>query len=98
MLVKNKMGWKLIEYVDIEEKDIKQYPNVTGAYAILKIADKYVVGYNGWRKQWEFIALKGKGSDCEAGIFFSWRDTDKIMSGKHHRREAAATTNLKSLN
>ena len=56
MLVKNKMGWKLIEYIDIEEKDIEQYPNVTGAYAILKIADKYVVGYNAWRKQWEFPA------------------------------------------
>ena len=24
--------------------------------AILKIADKYIVGYNPWRKQWEFPA------------------------------------------
>ena len=37
----------------------------------------------------EFIALMGKGSDCEAGIYFSWRDTDKIISAKHDRREAA---------
>ena len=37
----------------------------------------------------EFIALKGKGSDCEAGIYFSWRDTDKIRSAKHGRRKAA---------
>jgi len=36
-----------------------------------------------------FIALKGKGSDCEAGIFFFWRDTDKIKSAEHGRREAA---------
>ncbi len=28
--------------------------------------------------KFEFIALKGKGSDCEAGIYFSWRDADKI--------------------
>lgn len=56
MLAKNKSGWKLIEYIDVEEEDIDQYQNVTGAYAILKIADKYVVGYNGWRKQWEFPA------------------------------------------
>lgn len=56
MLAKNKSGWKLIEYIDIKEKDIEKYPNVTGAYAILKIVGKYVVGYNGWRKQWEFPA------------------------------------------
>ena len=37
----------------------------------------------------EFIALMGKGSDCEAGICFSWRDTDKIISAKHDRRVAA---------
>ena len=46
MLAKNKSGWKLLEYIDIEEDDIEQYHNVTGAYAILRIADKYVVGYN----------------------------------------------------
>ena len=56
MLAKNKSGWILLEYIDIEEKDIEKYENVTGAYAILKIKDKYVIGYNGWRKQWEFPA------------------------------------------
>lgn len=56
MLAKNKSGWKLLEYVDIKEKDIEKYSNVTGAYAILKVGNKYVVGYNGWRKQWEFPA------------------------------------------
>lgn len=56
MLAKNKNGWKLIEYIDIKEDEINQYQNVTGAYVILKIGDKYVVGYNGWRKQWEFPA------------------------------------------
>lgn len=56
VLASNRSGWKLIEYIDIQEDDIEQYQNVTGAYAILRIADKYVVGYNGWRKQWEFPA------------------------------------------
>lgn len=56
MLARNKSGWTLLEYIDIEEKNIDKYQNVTGAYAILKIADKYVIGYNGWRKQWEFPA------------------------------------------
>ena len=56
MLAKNKSGWKLIEYIDIQEEDIDRYENVTGAYAILKVADKYVIGYNSWRQQWEFPA------------------------------------------
>ena len=56
MLAKNKSGWELIEYIDIKEEDICHYENVTGAYAILKVADQYVVGYNSWRQQWEFPA------------------------------------------
>ena len=58
MLAENKSRWKLIEYIDIEEDEIEKYLDVTGAYAILKIGDKYVVGYNGWRKQWEFPAIR----------------------------------------
>lgn len=56
MLAINKSGWKLLEYINIQEDDIKQYKNVTGAYAILRIGAQYVVGYNRWRKQWEFPA------------------------------------------
>lgn len=56
MLAKNKSGWTLLEYMDIKESDISKYQNVTGAYAILKVEDKYVVGFNVWRKQWEFPA------------------------------------------
>ena len=52
MLAKNRSGWTLMEYIDIREDDIDRYPNVTGAYAILRVADKYVVGYNAWRRQW----------------------------------------------
>ena len=43
----------------------------------------------GRRDKLEFIALKGKGSTNEVSIYFSWRDTDKIISAKHDRREAA---------
>lgn len=56
VLAENKSGWKLLEYLDIKETDIDKYINVTGAFAILKIKDKYVLGYNNWRKQWEFPA------------------------------------------
>lgn len=55
-LAQNKSGWTLLEYLYIDEKNISKYENVTGAYAILKIDNKYLIGYNAWRKQWEFPA------------------------------------------
>jgi len=56
MLARNKSGRTLLEYINIEENKINNYENVTGAFAILKVKDKYVVGYNSWREQWEFPA------------------------------------------
>lgn len=53
MLAKNKSGWTLLEYLDIVESDICKYQNVTGSYAILMIKDKFLVGFNNWRNQWE---------------------------------------------
>lgn len=49
ILMSNKSGWSLIEYLNISEDDIGKYHDVTGAYAILRVADKYVIGYNTWR-------------------------------------------------
>lgn len=56
MLAKNKSGWILLEYLEIEENEITDYDNVTGAFAIVKVKDKYLIGYNNWRNQWEFPA------------------------------------------
>ena len=53
MLAKNKCGWSLLEYFDIAESDIGKYQNVTGSYVILMIKDKFLVGFNNWRDQWE---------------------------------------------
>lgn len=56
MIAKNKSGWILHGYVNISEDEISNYTDVTGAYAIIRIKGKYLIGYNGWRKQWEFPA------------------------------------------
>ena len=56
MIAKNRSGWILHEYVDIEEDAINDFPNVTGAYAIIKVRDNYLIGFNDWRNQWEFPA------------------------------------------
>ena len=56
MLAKNKSGWIVHEYLDISESDLVKYKNVTGSYAIIRVKDKYLTGYNNWRDQWEFPA------------------------------------------
>lgn len=56
MIAKNRSGWILHEYINVTEEQITKYTNVTGAYAIVKVGDKYLIGYNAWRKQWEFPA------------------------------------------
>ena len=55
-IAKNKSGWILHEYISIQEEQISEYPNVTDSYAIVKVGDRYLIGYNDWRKQWEFPA------------------------------------------
>ncbi len=54
MLAKNKSGWTLLEYLNIKEEEIGNYENVTGAFAIVTVDGKYIIGYNKWRQQWEF--------------------------------------------
>ena len=55
MLATNKSGLVLLEYLEIKERDISNY-NVTGAFAIIKVGDCYLFGFNNWRKQWELPA------------------------------------------
>ena len=56
MLAQNKSGWKLLEYLNVSEDRISDYENVTGAFAIIKVEGKYLIGFNSWRQQWEFPA------------------------------------------
>ncbi len=56
VIAKNRSGWILHEYINIPEEQISEYQNVTGSYAVVKVGNKYLVGYNDWRKQWEFPA------------------------------------------
>ena len=56
MLAKNKSSWILEDYLYIDEAEIDHYENVTGAFAIIFVGDKVLLGYNAWRKQWELPA------------------------------------------
>lgn len=56
MLAKNKNGWTLLEYLSIPENEISNYCPITGAFAIIEVNGRYLIGFNKWRKQWEFPA------------------------------------------
>jgi 8-oxo-dGTP diphosphatase len=56
VLAKNKSGWTLLEYLKVKEEEINNYDNVTGAFAIMNVHGLYLIGFNNWRKQWEFPA------------------------------------------
>ena len=56
MLAKNKSGWVLLEYLPIEEHELEQYENLTGAFAIVGVGGRFLFGFNAWRQQWELPA------------------------------------------
>lgn len=77
MLAKNRSGWMLLEYLDIPEEEIIHYEKVTGAFAILRVGNQYVIGYNTFRKQWEFPAggIEPGESAREAAVRELWEET-----------------------
>lgn len=56
MIIKNKCGYELLEYIPCNEKEIINYENVTGAGIVVKVNDEFLIGFNNWRKQWEIPA------------------------------------------
>ena len=53
MIAKNKCGYELLEYIPCDEQEIINYKNVTGAGVVYKVGNKYLIGFNDWRMQWE---------------------------------------------
>lgn len=58
MQVVNKGGYKLLEYLKINEDAINNYNNITSAGVVFEVDGKYLIGWNNWRKQWE-LAVGG---------------------------------------
>lgn len=56
MIIKNKCGYELLEYIHCDEQEIINYENVTGAGIVVKVNDEFLIGFNNWRKQWEIPA------------------------------------------
>lgn len=58
MIAENKSGYKLLEYIQINEEDVNKYENITSAGVVFEVNGKYLIGWNNWRKQWE-LAIGG---------------------------------------
>lgn len=52
-MIKNKCGYELLDYIPCKEQEIINYNNVTSAGVVFKVKDKYLIGYNDQRAQWE---------------------------------------------
>lgn len=55
-MIKNKLGYELLEYIPCAENEITKFENVTGAGVVVKVNNKILIGFNNWRKQWEIPA------------------------------------------
>lgn len=82
IFARNRSGWSLLEYIDIEEAEIDQYDRVTGAYAIVCIKGLYLIGFNDWRMQWEFPAGRIEKGETprEAAERELWEETHQKVS------------------
>lgn len=58
MIAENKNGYKLLEYIPINEEDVNKYENIASAGVVFEVNGKYLIGWNNWRKQWE-LAVGG---------------------------------------
>ena len=66
--------------LNISENNIQNYNNLTGAYTILTISGKFLIGYNKWRKQWEFPAerIKKRENARQAAVRELFEGTHQI--------------------
>lgn len=87
MLAKNKSGHILLEYLNVDEREIVKYKNITGAFAIINVKGKFLVGYNNWRKQREFPAGKIENGETpkEAAIRELEEETHQIVNDLEFR-------------
>lgn len=82
MPTRNRSGWSLLEYHNIEEAQIGKYDRVTGAYAIVCIKGHYLIGFNKWREQWELPAggIEEGETPREAAERELWEETHQKVS------------------
>ncbi|RZT23627.1 NUDIX domain-containing protein [Fictibacillus sp. BK138] len=49
-------GIEFLEFINVTEEEIFNYPPLAGSFAVIKCEGKYLMCYNVWREQWELPA------------------------------------------
>lgn len=56
-------GFKFLDFLKVNEEEIKKYNPIAGSFAVIKCAGKVLMVYNKWRKQWELPAGQREGEE-----------------------------------
>lgn len=56
-------GFKFLDFLKINEEEIKKYSPIAGSFAVIKCEGKVLMVYNKWRKQWELPAGQREGEE-----------------------------------
>ncbi|WP_080848326.1 NUDIX domain-containing protein [Cytobacillus gottheilii] len=80
-------GFEFLEFLDINEAEVSEYPRLAGSYAVVKSNNKYLLCYNTFRKQWEFPAGKRENGETpkECAIRELYEETGQIVDDLEFR-------------
>lgn len=56
-------GFKFLDFLVVDEKEIKKYNPIAGSFAVIQCKGKVLMVYNKWRKQWELPAGQREGDE-----------------------------------
>ena len=48
--------YEFVDFLHMNEETLRDYKQLSGSYAVIRIDGKFLICYNKWRKQWELPA------------------------------------------
>lgn len=58
-------GFEFLDFLKMNEEEIKRYSPIAGSFAVIKCTEKILMVYNRWRKQWELPAGQREEEETE---------------------------------
>lgn len=77
----NNMGFEFMDFIITSEEEIFNFQPTAGSYAIVNCANKYLIGYNTLRNQWELPAGKREQNETpkECAIRELYEETGQVV-------------------